>query len=479
MAVPQVVIVGRPNVGKSSLLNWLAGKRISIVDDQAGVTRDRVTHLMEHNGRYFELVDTGGIGIADVDNLTKEIEQQIDAALDAADVILFVVDTRTGTVSLDNDIAKRLRYIEKPIVCVANKTDDERMEPQADEFYKFGLKLLKVSTLQNRGKDDLLGEIYRKIPRNVMFEKLPEEPAMKVAIVGRRNVGKSTFVNTLAKAERMIVSEVPGTTRDSVDVQFELDGKTFVAIDTAGVRRHKSIRTDIDFYSFHRAQRSIRRADIVLLFFDCTQRLSKVDKQLCKYIADQYKACIFVVNKWDLLYGQMPTERWVDYLRDSFPTMWHVPIAFITGQTGKNVKALLNHAQMLFKQSLQRVATSELNRLVRAALTKHPPPMHGILRPKIYYATQVSIQPPTMVLICNEPKAFQPNYRRYLLSILRDNLSFGEVPIKMYLQKRRPSDKRDDLEAGEDTPAELAAMEVEFGEEEDEEDTQLEDSEIE
>jgi GTP-binding protein len=467
MAVPQVVIVGRPNVGKSSLLNWLAGKRISIVDDQAGVTRDRVTHLMDHNARFFELVDTGGIGIEDADNLTKEVEQQITTALDAADIVLFVVDTRSGALPLDNEVAKRLRYIDKPIICVANKTDDERLEPQADEFYKFGLKLLKVSTLQNRGKDELLGEIHRKLPGNVMFEKLPDEPVMKVAIVGRRNVGKSTFVNTLAKAERMIVSEIPGTTRDSVDVQFELDGKTFVAIDTAGVRRHKSIRTDIDFYSFHRAQRSIRRADIVLLFFDCTQRLSKVDKQLSKYIADNYKACIFVVNKWDLLYGQMPTERWVDYLRDTFPTMWHVPIAFITGQTGKNVKALLNHAQHLFKQSLQRVPTSELNRLVRAALTKHPPPMHGILRPKIYYATQVSIQPPTIVLISNEPKAFTSQYRRYLLSVLRDNLSFGEVPIKMYLQKRRRDDRRDDLEAGEDTAAEIAAMTEEFGGEDD------------
>ena len=240
-----------------------------------------------------------------------------------------------------------------------------------------------------------------------MFEAPPEEPVMKVAIVGRRNTGKSTFVNTLAKAERMIVSEVPGTTRDSVDVRFELDGKTFIAIDTAGVRRHKSIRTDIDFYSFHRAQRSIRRADVVLLFFDCTQRLSKVDKQLCKYIADQYKPCIFVVNKWDLLYGQMPTERWVDYLRDTFPTMWHVPIAFITGQTGKNVKALLNHAQMLFKQSLERVThgaarTGWCGRRWKSTRRR----MHGILRPKIFYATQVGVQPPTIVLICNEPKAF-------------------------------------------------------------------------
>lgn len=462
MSVPQVVIVGRPNVGKSSLLNWLAGRRISIVDDQAGVTRDRVTHFMEHNARYFELVDTGGIGIQDSDNLGKQVEEQVESALDSADLILFVVDSRAGIMHLDDEVARRLRYIEKPVLCVANKTDDEQLEYAADEFYKLGRgRLIKVSTLQNRGKRELLDAIHAKLPPFVMFEEEPEEPTMKVAIVGRRNTGKSTFVNTLAKAERMIVSEIPGTTRDSVDVRFELDGKTFIAIDTAGVRRHKSIRTDIDFYSFHRAQRSIRRADVVLLFYDCTQRLSKVDKQLSKYIADQYKPCIFVVNKWDLLYGQMPTERWVDYLRDAFPTMWHVPVAFVTGQTGKNVKALLNHAQMLFKQSLERVTTGRLNRLVKVALEKHPPPMHGMTRPKIFYATQVGVQPPTMVLVCNEPRGFSEQYRRFLLRVLRDNLKFGEVPIKMYLQKRRREDTRNDVGVEEDAADAALALEAE------------------
>jgi GTP-binding protein len=463
MAIPQVVIVGRPNVGKSSLLNWLAGKRISIVDDKAGVTRDRVTHLMEYCGRFFELVDTGGMGIVDDDNLTREVEEQIESALESADIILFVVDTRTGIISLDNEVARRLRYIDKPVITVANKTDDERLDPDADEFYKLGGKLLRVSVLQNRNRVELLDMIHERLPNNLYYEVLPEQPTLKIAIVGRRNTGKSTFVNTLAKAERMIVSEVPGTTRDSVDVRFELDGKTFIAIDTPGLRRAKSIRTDIDFYSTHRAQRSIRRADVVLLFFDCTQRLSKVDKQLCKYIADQYKPCIFVVNKWDLLYGQMTTDRWVDYLRESFSTMWHVPIAFITGQTGKNVKALLNHGQMLFKQSVQRVSTSQLNKLVRAAIEKHPPPLHGVLRPKIYFATQVSAQPPTIVMICNEPRAIIPSYRRYLLSVLRDNLDFGEVPIKMYLHKRRSEDSRDETGAGDDSAEEVAAIQREFG----------------
>ena len=246
---------------------------------------------------------------------------------------------------------------------------------------------------------------------------------MKVAIVGRRNTGKSTLVNTLAQAERMIVSEVPGTTRDSVDVRFELDGKAFMAIDTPGFRRSKSVATDIDFYSTHRAQRSIRRADVVLLFFDATQRISKVDKQLCDYIAQQYKPCIFVVNKWDLMAGSMPTEKWVTYLRDTFRTMWYVPIAFITGQTGKNVKAMLNHAQMLFKQSLRAgCRRAQLNKLVRAALEQNPPPLYQNRRPKIYYATQVAAQPPTIVLFCNDPKAISPQYQRYLLGVFREQL---------------------------------------------------------
>ncbi len=353
MGIPQVVIVGRPNVGKSSLFNWLVRKRLAIVDRTAGVTRDRMTYLMCHRDRFFELVDTGGMGVEDVDNLTQHVEDQINAAIESAAVILFVVDTRDGPVPLDQEVAKRLRYLDTPMLCVANKADDPKLDSQADEFYRLGRgKLVCTSTLQNRNRDLLLDLIVERLPLvEVGQEQGEAEPTMKVAIVGRRNTGKSTLVNTLAHAERMIVSEVPGTTRDSVDVRFELDGKSFLAIDTPGLRRRKSITTDIDFYSTHRAQRSIRRADVVLLFFDPTQRISKVDKQLSDYIASQYKPCIFVVNKWDLMADGMPTERWVGYLRDTFRTMWYVPIAFITGQTGKNVKALLNHAQMLFKQA--------------------------------------------------------------------------------------------------------------------------------
>jgi GTPase len=449
MGVPQVVIVGRPNVGKSSLFNWLAHKRLAIVDETAGVTRDRLSYLLCHNDKFFEIVDTGGIGFEDTDNLTAKVEEQIAAGIESASVILFVVDTRSGVTPLDQEVARRLRYADTPVICVANKTDDVAMDSTADEFYKLGRgRLVRTSTTQNRGRYALLDMIAERLPKVEADEPDPSlpEPIMKVAIVGRRNVGKSTFVNTLAQAERMIVSEVAGTTRDSVDVRFELDGKPFMAIDTPGLRRRKSIVTDIDFYSSHRAQRSIRRADVVLLFFDPSQRISKVDKQLCDYVAENYKPCVFVVNKWDLMADSMLTEKWVSYLHDTFRTMRYVPIAFITGSTGKNVKALLNHAQMLFKQSRQRVTTSDLNRVVREALDRNPPPLHNNHRPRIYYGTQVSMEPPTIVLFCNEPTALDETYRRYLLGTFRESLPFGEVPIKLYLRKRIRGDQRDDVE---------------------------------
>jgi GTPase len=445
MGIPQVVIVGRPNVGKSSVFNWLAGRRLAVVDPTAGVTRDRVTQLIEIGDRFAELVDTGGMGVKDVDNLTEQVEDQIQIAVESADVVLFVVDCRDGPVPLDQEVSKRLRYISVPVLLVVNKVDAPSFDAQADEFYRFGRKSVCVSALENRGKEALLDAILERLPEQTAEDAPPPaDPVMKLAIVGRRNVGKSTLVNTLAQAERMIVSEVPGTTRDSVDVRFELDGKAFMAIDTPGFRRNKSISTDIDFYSTHRAQRSIRRADVVLLFFDAGERISKVDKQLCDYIAQQYKPCMFVVNKWDVLAGTMPTDKWVAYLRDNFRGMWYAPIAFITGQTGKNVKAMLNHAQMLFRQSLRRVPTARLNKVLRASLEKNPPPVVQNRHPRIYYATQVAAQPPTVVLFCNDPKAISQQYQRYLLRVFRDELAFGEVPIKLYLRRREHEDTRDE-----------------------------------
>jgi GTP-binding protein len=448
MGVPQIVIVGRPNVGKSSLFNWLAGRRLAIVDPTAGVTRDRVSHLIEIDDRFAELVDTGGMGIEDSDNLTEQVEEQITAAIDAADLILFVVDTRDGPLPLDHEVAKRLRYVDVPTILVANKADASSLDVQADEFYRFGRKVIRVSAKENRNKDELLDEIRQRLPAQTEEDRVPEEPLMKIAMVGRRNTGKSTLVNTLAQAERMIVSEVPGTTRDSVDVRFEMDGKAFIAIDTPGFRKTKSLASDVEYYGTHRAQRSIRRADVVLLFFDATERIGKVDKQLCDYIAQQYKPCLFVVNKWDLAAPAMHTDKWVTYIRDTFRTMWYVPIAFVTGQSGKNVKAMLNHAQMLYKQSLSRVGTGQLNKMLQAAMEYNPPSDSPGQRPKIYYATQVASQPPTIVLFCNDPKSVPANYQRYLLGVFREKSDFGEVPIKLYLRRRDRGDQRGDDATG-------------------------------
>ena len=448
MGIPQVVIVGRPNVGKSSVFNWLAGRRLAIVDPESGVTRDRVTQLVDINDRFVELVDTGGMGVQDSDNLTEQIEDQIQMAVDSAQVVLFVVDCRNGPVPLDEEVAKRLRYVTAPVLLVVNKSDTPALDGEADGFYRFARKIVRVSAMENRGKSELLDAIFQRLPEATDDDEMPVEPVMKLAIVGRRNVGKSTLVNTLAKAERMIASEVPGTTRDSVDVRFEMDGKAFIAIDTPGFRRTKSINTNVDFYSTHRAQRSIRRADVSLLFFDATERIGQVDKQLCDYIAQQYKPCMFVVNKWDVVAGTMPTEKWVIYLRDTFRTLWYAPIAFITGQSGKNVKAMLNHAQMLFRQSLHRVPTGQLNKQLRLAIDQNPPPIHQNRRPKIFYATQVAVQPPTVVLFCSDPKAIDPQYQRYLLRFFRESLDFGEVPIKLYLRRREHDDPRDEIDSG-------------------------------
>jgi GTP-binding protein len=448
MALPKVVIVGRPNVGKSSLFNWLAGRRIAIVDDISGVTRDRVSTLCAigdgPDARFFELVDTGGVGIVDRDDLSKDVEHQIDLAMHEASVILFVVDVRDGRMPLDEEVANRLRYLNTPVILVINKADTDELETRDDDFYKFGRgKPVYVSVHQNRNRNGLLKLIGERLPDVDTFK--PADEVMKIAVVGRPNTGKSTFINTLAQADRMIVSERPGTTRDSVDVRFELDGMPFVAIDTAGVKRKAKIRDDLEFYSIHRAERSIRRADVTLLFLDPTQGISKLDKQLADYIAKQYKPCIFVLNKWDLIATDPDADmrgsmkKMADGVQHAFRNMAYMPLAFITAKTGKNVKALLNLAQSMFKQANRRIGTSALNKVLRQAVEAHPPSSRE-RTPKIYYATQVGVAPPTIVLFVNSPGLFEPTYQRYLLNVFREKLPFHDIPIKLYLRARSQSD---------------------------------------
>ena len=462
MSVPKVAIVGRPNVGKSSLLNWLSGKMVSIVDPTAGVTRDRVTYLMHEHGRYFELVDTGGMGVADPDNLTEEIEDQIRLAIEEADLVLYVVDVLAGITPLDQEVASRLRRVDKPKLLVVNKVDSPKSDDELAEFHRLSdAPLLAVSVKANRRREELIEAIVERLPVAADEEEqegasLAAEPEMKLAIVGRRNVGKSTFINALANEERVIVSEIPGTTRDSIDVRFEMDGKSFVAIDTPGVRKRKSLANDIEFYGLVRARRSIRRASVVLMFFDSQETISKVDKQLVEEIQNHHKPCIFVINKWDLgLDAGMESEKWAEYLFRSFSSMRHVPVALITAKDGKNIKKLINLAQSIYKQARNRVPTAELNRVVQAAIQRNPPSSRQKQRPKVYYATQVGVEPPTIVLKCNDPQLFDDGWKRYLLGVLREALPFHEVPIKLYLRPRQRDEEAPDRSLEERSHAEL------------------------
>ncbi len=455
MPLPVVAIVGRPNVGKSSVFNWLVGKRISIVDPTAGVTRDRVTSVVEEQGRYFDLTDTGGIGIVDSDALEEDVEHQIQLAIDKADVILFVTDARSGPVALDQTVADRLRPLGKPTICVVNKCDSDALAVQASDFHSFGFQpVIAASAEQNRGQREVLSAIVKHLP-SPNDESAPTEPTLKLAIVGRRNAGKSTFINALAEADRVIVSEIPGTTRDSVDVRFERDGKTFVAIDTAGVRHRSSLANDIEFYGIARAERSIRRADVVLMFFDAQRTIGRIDKQLTEFILENHKPAIFVFNKWDQLKENVSTEKFADYAQKSFPMLDYVPLAFTTAKDGKNVFRVLNLAQVLVKQAATRVSTGELNRVLRHALDANPPSQKGKRLPKVYFGSQVATSPPTIILFTNGPELFDSVYRRYLVKVFREQLPFAEVPIKLDFRARQgKKDERDpaDEPLGTGTP---------------------------
>lgn len=468
MSVPKVAIIGRPNVGKSSLLNWLSHKRISIVDPMAGVTRDRVTYLMHVEDRFFELVDTGGIGIVDRDDLEADIERQIEIGINEADVILFVVEGPVGITPLDREVGQRLRKIQKPKLLVINKCDSPKTDQEVAEF--FGIvdaPVICTSVKGNRNQKELLKAILKTLPEADAME--PEEggdreadPELKLAIVGRRNVGKSTFINQLAETERMIVSEIPGTTRDSVDIRFQADGKSFIAIDTPGVRKRKSLANSVEWYGLARAKRSIRRADVVLMFFDCTERVSRVDKQLVSEIRDECKPCIFVVNKWDLS-GEMSMEQWSEYLFKLFADMRYVPVAFVTALTGRNVKKLIHLAQTIHKQARERVTTGELNRVIRAGVANWPPPMRQNRTAKILFATQVGTEPPTIVIKCNDAVLFDESWKRYLFGYLREHLPFQEVPVKVYFRSKGDSNQKPGFHPREtqEFEEELAAWQAE------------------
>jgi len=439
MPIPAVAIIGRPNVGKSSLLNALAGLRISIVEPTPGVTRDRISTFIEKDDKYLELIDTGGYGIVDSDQLAAHIEQQIEKAIDTANLILFMVDIRDGITPLDNQIAQLLRKKNLDVIGVANKADIAKMFPDAGEFIKLGFgQFMPISILNNINKSVLLDKIFEVLEH--LESEEPKQVVMKLAIVGKRNAGKSTLVNAIRGQDRVIVSEVPGTTRDAVDVRFEKDGKTIVVIDTAGVRKKSKMADSIEFYSYVRATRSIRRADVVLFLIDATLPISQVDKKLARFISLEYKSAIIIINKWDLaLEAGSFTDAYENYLTKILPALKNVPIAFTTATESKNVQSVLDLASEIFKQTTTWIPTAKLNKafdVIKAERIGGTKKAKGAW-PKIYYATQIAVNPITILMFVNNPQLFEENYLRFIVSRLKSMLPVDEVPIRLLTRPHR------------------------------------------
>jgi len=435
MSLPCAAIVGRPNVGKSTLFNALVGRRVAIVEAVPGITRDRVSAPVTHAGVAFELVDMGGIGSVDEDGLTEHVERQIELALQRADVILFAVDTKAGLLPGDREIAARLHALDKPVVLVATKADNPAHDPAAAEFAELGFgQPCIVSAAHARGLGQLLAMCVAAFPPGLVTE--PPNVAMKLALIGRRNVGKSTLVNAIAGEERVIVSERPGTTRDAVDVEFQKDGKTFVVIDTAGIHRERRLKASVDFYSLVRARQSIARADVVLFMLDVQADIVEMDKRIAREIGDRLKPCVIVVNKWDIARGRITTEQYADYLEKTLPLLAYAPITFMTARTGRRVWPTIEVAQQLYKQAHSRASTGQVNRALRRAVARRgPSPRRGRLA-KFYYATQVDVAPPTIVVFVNDTDLVAAGYRRYLANALRQQLPFPEVPIRIEIRAR-------------------------------------------
>ncbi|KHD38005.1 GTP-binding protein Der [Clostridium acetobutylicum] len=437
MAKPLVTIVGRPNVGKSTLFNKLAGKRVSIVEDTPGVTRDRIYAESEWVGKKFTIIDTGGIEPENNDIILTQMRRQAQIAIEMSDVIIFMVDGKQGLTDTDNEVAIMLRKSKKPIVLVVNKIDKNVEENNIYEFYNLGIgDPVSISSSQGLGIGDMLDEVVNKFKSEGEDEE--EEEYIKIAFVGKPNVGKSSLTNRILGEERVIVSDIPGTTRDAIDSFLETDFGKLVLIDTAGLRRKSRIKEEIERYSAVRTMAAIERCDVCTLILDATEPISEQDERIIGYAHENNKAILVIVNKWDLIEKDDKTmENFKKNLEMKFSFMAYAPFLFISAKTGQRVHKVLSEIKKCYDNYSKRIATGVLNDVISNAVLMKEPPVVAFKRLKIFYVTQTDIKPPTFVFFVNNPELLHFSYRRYLENKLRQSFDFEGTGIKMIFKERK------------------------------------------
>jgi len=439
MAKPIVTLVGRPNVGKSTLFNRLIGERRAIVDEAPGTTRDRLYGTVEWNGRVFTLVDTGGLTFDGVDEVTQRIMEQAREGIESSDVILFVVDAREGPTAVDFDVADLLRRTEKPVILVANKADNPERTLNVVEFYQLGVgEPMAVSGIHGHGLGDLLDEVVRDLPRGGAEPE--REVDVSLAIVGRPNVGKSSLVNVLAGENRVAVSQMPGTTRDAVDILIQYKDKAILLVDTAGLRRRGRIEPGIEKYSVLRAMQAVERSDVAALVIDASTGVTAQDAHVAGYVLDAGKGIVVVVNKWDLVKkGSTTMAEYTRGIRTALKFMDWVPVLFTSAATRQRVSKILDLALEIALEREKRIPTAALNVAMQEAFISHPPPSARGKSLKLFYVTQVGIRPPTFVFFVNDPRLAHFSYVRYLENQIRARYGFQGTPIRLLFKPRGES----------------------------------------
>lgn len=434
LSTPRIVIVGRPNVGKSALFNRIVGRRIAIVHETPGVTRDRLESLGSWKGRAFTVVDTGGLttldGASPHSALEREVQEQVQLALEEASGVILVTDVTEGLVAMDQAVADRLRVLSCPVVVAANKADEPARDMWAAEFEALGFPVFPVSALHNRGVDRLLDAVTRALPP---AEVAAAEEPLKIAVVGRPNVGKSSFINALLGARRLIVSPQPGTTRDSVDVTFVLGSRRYVLIDTAGVRKIRRVHEPVERFSLLRVEKSIRRAEVVALMLDATEGPRELDKKLAARIIEERRACVLVVNKWDLA-KQVGRSEYAEALHRAIPHLDFVPIVFVSSVTRAGIEESLRAVEHVASQWRRRISTGLLNRVLHQAAERVQAPGHRDI--KLFYAVQTDAAPPTFKIFVNDAQAVTQSYRAYLTNSLRSAFGFEGTPLVLHFTSR-------------------------------------------